>query len=840
VGGESPDLALKGWLGIGTSRLQITIPDNPTSGFDSIANAQASLLVSNEYWTTGADALGPDAARPRHAYISFPADSVDRFVFGGNRMYGMHRSGAVAERGATTVTVAAGTSSGLKITFNQGATATNLLSAENASFETGTGTWGWNPNATVEQSSVVAKHGTKSLLCTWAGGTTQNTNTVLELDTATTYTLSAYAYVPTGSPNVRLSIPEVNTSASMTTKNAWTKMSVTFTPITELTEITFEPVPVDSGSGQAWLDAVLVETGAVAHEHGEVEVYDNVPATVTAVLQATANSALVATYRANDQDSNGAVTVASGTIPVAKYNGVKQVVTACSAAPYKCLWYEGPENEPDLRKNVSRYAHDARMFHAAVKAANPAAKVMGPSIVDIGNDQWGPLADGSLGGVSALWRWLTGINANGADSWKIDGPVVAAKDYIDAVMVHVYNFMITDIHTGFHTMDKFAEVLTSAGVEHMPRWQGEFGVLTPVYGVYHPRRARWQMLYHLMLERYGIPKERNNLWYDKSHGFWGFPGWWMNEDQSLNPHAQMVRVMAEMVYGKIYSGPMDFGKGLGPHLFMGNVYTGADDTSTLALVATSHLDNATMVLKLAGAVPSSVTWRDGFGKPTVVNPINGEITVGIGGLPTWVALPAGCTATVKTFLDLNNRDAGNLAGLDSFGSFDGITGSRLAVDGQWQLTYDNNAEMSVGAVPSNYTVRFPVFRQVSHVIIYAGMGWQQQSTLADFDIQTSTNGGGAWTTRATVTKTPTSMLHGADSHNTGTQRDTFWDEQWVFPVKLPVPQDCNAIRIVVRTTSHGGEPDAASITTGGQGASPAVTLTEVYVLSDDIRRVASL
>ncbi len=31
------------------------------------------------------------------------------------------------------------------------------------------------------------------------------------------------------------------------------------------------------------------------------------------------------------------------------------------------------------------------------------------------------------------------------------------------------------------------------------------------------------MLQMMVFEQYGIPKEHNHLWYDKSHGFWDFP-----------------------------------------------------------------------------------------------------------------------------------------------------------------------------------------------------------------------------------------------------------------------------------------------------------------------------
>lgn len=113
------------------------------------------------------------------------------------------------------------------------------------------------------------------------------------------------------------------------------------------------------------------------------------------------------------------------------------------------------------------------------------------------------------------------------------------------------------------------------------------------------------------------------------------------------------------------------------------------------------------------------------------------------------------------------------------------------------------------------------------------MSWQVGSSLLDFDIQTSDDGT-TWTTQATVTKSaPLTFLHGTNSTNAGCQYETFWDEQWIFDVKIPTPVVCTYIRVNVRSTSYGGEPDATTLSVGGQGGNPRITIQELAVLCDD-------
>ena len=81
------------------------------------------------------------------------------------------------------------------------------------------------------------------------------------------------------------------------------------------------------------------------------------------------------------------------------------------------------------------------------------------------------------------------------------------------------------------------------------------------------------MVEMMVFEQYGIPKEHNHLWYDRSHGFWDFPTWWENDDGSLNPAAPLMRVWSEELYGKHFARAYDLGA-VGNRLYVGSLFEG--------------------------------------------------------------------------------------------------------------------------------------------------------------------------------------------------------------------------------------------------------------------------
>ena len=115
-------------------------------------------------------------------------------------------------------------------------------------------------------------------------------------------------------------------------------------------------------------------------------------------------------------------------------------------------------------------------------------------------------------------------------------------DSIDAFSMHVYNGFNGDLVMGRKSMDNLLALLKKYGADKKELWQTEQGYFAAMYGVYQPRhQGRWTMLEMMIFDQYGLPREHNHLWYDKSHGFWDFPTWWENDDGGFNPALPLMR-----------------------------------------------------------------------------------------------------------------------------------------------------------------------------------------------------------------------------------------------------------------------------------------------------------
>jgi hypothetical protein len=450
-------------------------------------------------------------------------------------------------------------------------------------------------------------------------------------------------------------------------------------------------------------------------------------------------------------------------------------VTATVAALYPdCKYYEGPENEPPMGAGTAALMQD---FADAVHAGHADALAIGPSFVQIGN----------------LTGWDGFLGAGGGDA-------------CDGISFHAYNAVTNgDMNLGNSTIPAFLELLASYGLQDKELWQTEsVHGFTPVYRIYHPRRARKPLMETLLFERYGVPRERNNQWYDQAHGFWSFPSWLENSDGSLEPQAVLSRVLAEETWGKVYSSALDFGTP-GNNIFLGHVYTGSTG-STLVLMATSYMDGASITLTITGT--SSVTVVDGWGNATVTAPSQGRVTVPMTEVPAYVELPVGAQAGVYRINDWAPGLGGGFSSAGTTKEIDGVSYPVIANDA-FMTDYGAGtgiAPTTFATPPSVTRVLFPTSRTVERVIVWCGPTWQSAGTLVSFDVQTTTDGTN-WTTRRTITKpTPDYFEFGTDETNSGCFLETYWDEQWIFDIKLPNPVTCTGVRLNVTEASFGGEP----------------------------------
>ena len=465
-------------------------------------------------------------------------------------------------------------------------------------------------------------------------------------------------------------------------------------------------------------------------------------------------------------------------------------VTAVVSALYPdCKYYEGPSNEPARNAGT---ATAMQAFAAAVHAGNAGAKAIGPCFVE-------------------TWGWESFLDAGGGA-------------HCDEISFHAYNAATNgDLNLGRYSLETLTDLLASHGLSSKPLWQTESvgpGIIP--YGIYHPRRARKALMETLLFEQYGVPRERNNWWYDISHGFWDVPAWIENGDGSLEPAVVLGRVLAEETWGKPYSAALDFGT-IGNAMYLGSVYSGASG-KTVVLMATSYMTGASVTLEITGdAGPFTVV--DGFGRERDIPLSKQKLTVSLTDVPSYVRLPVGATVTV--YRVNGHSPLGLTASVSPSATtkqIDGATWNVIADDG-YLTSYgpQTGAAPGVGrsAVPGNTTLIWVGDRTIERVVIWCE-AWQPHGTLIDFDVQTYDGVG--WTTRKTVTKPdPPWFSFRTDDTTQACFEETFWDEQWIFDVELDTPVSCSGVRLNVRQASYGGEPlpdnEIADGQGGGQGDS---------------------
>lgn len=477
--------------------------------------------------------------------------------------------------------------------------------------------------------------------------------------------------------------------------------------------------------------------------------------------------------------------------------------------PLGITHYEGPYNEWPAGNSA---AHLMKLFQGFVHAGHPDAKAIGPCFVDITNET----------------RWRAFLNAGGGN-------------YVDAPSFHDYNTNVQgDINEGRANIETLLSWFDEYGVDYSEMWQTEatHSKIADLFAVAHPRRARITMIKTLMWEQYGVPMEKNPYWYDLNHGFWSYNSSAWTGFYSPNPQVGLMRTLADEVFGKNFHHAVDFGSVPANQMFLGNVYGDAVAGSTMALICASYMADSTVTLQIVGTTdPIQVV--DSWGNVTSVAQSSGRITVDVLDIPTYVRLPAGVNAYVWSVRDWGNTPAPSVSATASVATLGGVAAGGIA-DDRFMTLYSGGTSSpgithSASVLPDAAVVKFLADKSVERVIVWSGPCWQAMPGLLDFDVDTLDADGVTWTTRATVTRTATSDWWGCAVW--GTQRETFWNEQWIEDVKLPSPVTTKGIRVYVRAASYGGEPDADMITFTGLQLSangmevPQLAIQEIAVVS---------
>lgn len=484
--------------------------------------------------------------------------------------------------------------------------------------------------------------------------------------------------------------------------------------------------------------------------------------------------------------------------------GVRKIAEAFKD---RVKYYE-PRNEPNFGSSGADFAtKELPPFYEAVKSADKKLKVLGPGTVTIGPN-----------GAGLLWI---------EDFLKAGG-----GQYIDAFSFHAYNNVNGDLWLAREAMDSLSALLKKYELENIEKWQTEQGFFACVYGSYQPRlQGRWTMLEMMVFEQYGLPKEHNHLWYDKSHGFWDFPTWWENDDGSLNPAALMMRVWSEELFGTQFAERYHFGE-QGEKLYIGSLFKGKD--KQVAAFQSAGNTVGQVELKVTGGEKLKIV--SAFGIESELPVKAGLALLPVPELPVYVELAAGQSIEVvpKNWGENFARAEGVKAtssGANEHPADPKIDNSTLKIhNGQlenwyWSQKPESQPWLSnVEKFPAWVEIALPQPKEIARVVVFAAPPWQWQGSLLDFELQY--HNGSDWVTLERCTEDPKTFK--VYTPVTRTSVDSFYSDRWIFEY-LGKPVKTDRIRLLVHEATWGGGATEIVGQAGGQTGMHQIMLREVEI-----------
>lgn len=482
--------------------------------------------------------------------------------------------------------------------------------------------------------------------------------------------------------------------------------------------------------------------------------------------------------------------------------GVRQIV----AHFQNDVEYWEPRNEPNGGSSGADFArNEMQPFYETVKSVNPKLKVLGPGTVSIGPQ---------------LLPWLD-------DFFKAGG----AK-YIDAFSFHVYNGVNGDLTLGRWSLYGLGALLAKYHIENIEKWQTEQGYFAAMYGVYAPgHQGRWTMMQMMLFEQYGIPKEHNHYWYDKSHGFWDFPTWWENDDGGVNPAAPLLRVWSEELYGTNFVRTYHFGP-VGDKLYLGSLFAGPQ--KRVAAFMSNGMTDGRVALRVTGG--KSLHLVSAFGVARDLPVSQGHVTLPVPELPVYVELRP--SQTIQVVPDKDGPDLALLPGVTAASSGTGLNPMDKTIPNDIAKIHNGVLENwyyaqqkpdqpwmdDTPGFPAWVELRLPRPMTVRRVIVYAGTPWQSMGTLLDYELQYDDHG--QWKTLQHVHE-PTRTLT-VYTPPTRTTVDSFFTDRWIFQHQF-APVTTQRIRLLVHDCTWGGGATKAVADAGGQTGPHHITLREIEV-----------
>jgi hypothetical protein len=337
------------------------------------------------------------------------------------------------------------------------------------------------------------------------------------------------------------------------------------------------------------------------------------------------------------------------------------------------------------------------------------------------------------------------------------------------------------------------------------------------------------MLQMMVFEQHHLPKEQNHLWYDKNGGYWIAPTWWENLDGTLNPGAALMRVWSEELFGTTFTSAFNFGSP-GNKLYVGDLFQGPGKQVAAFITAGSPYET----IQLTDTGDTSVNLVSAFGAERTVPVTSGTITLPISEIPSYVEF----SGTLGVVPINSGSDIALMPGTMAAASGDGLyppnptvpNSTSKIIDGilqnwYWTQTPSTHPWMDdTPQFPAWVQINFPSPQTINNVIVYAGVPWQLDGTLVDYDLQYNNNG--QWVTLGTVTE-PTKSLQAYWATNE-TQVDSFFSDHWVFQHSFPAVTT-SSIRLWVRNATWGGGATQLIAEYGGQTGPHNICLREVEV-----------
>ena len=485
-------------------------------------------------------------------------------------------------------------------------------------------------------------------------------------------------------------------------------------------------------------------------------------------------------------------------------NGVTQIVQHFKN---DVRYWEG-RNEPNGVYSGSGFAlSEEKQFYQAVKSVDPTLQVLGPAVVS----------------VDPGMAW-----------WIADFLQAGGGQYVDAFSFHAYNCVNGDLWLTRTALTSLKSQLAAANLPNLPIWQTEQGYMAAVYGSYQPRlQGRWTMLQMMAYEQFGIPKEHNHLWYDTSHGFWDFPVWWENDDGSLNPAASLMRVWSEELFGLQFAHSLDFGT-VDNDLYIGDVFT--NGTRTMMSFMTAGNPYGSVTLSVGSGDHLHVV--SPFGVESDLAVVAGKAILPVSELPVYVELAQGQTCDVAPRTYGQNLSLANGVTVAVSGSTTSPLNPSVQNDPSkivngilenwyWRQTPADADWMSnVTEWPATVEIDLPQPALVSDVIIQAGVPWQLDGTLLDYDLQYWD--GTQWSVIEHVSEpTKTWQVYSPDLW---CSVDSYFSDRCVFEHHFPAVST-DRIRLVVNDVTYGGGATVDVANAGGQTGLHQITLREVSIFA---------